>query len=405
LRKRLEKHLVTLSLILSCLLVIACNGGTSGSPAAERTAPADKGEIVLTAEQQALAKIETLTVALSDQPEILRVSGHITLADERTWHVGVRTTGLVMEISAGLGDYVQKGQVLARYHADEVRDTRAQYRSAVSSLNRAEAGAALAQRNYERMQTLLGLKAASVQQVDQAKQDLVFAQAEMKNFQTEVDRTKDLLEDDLRVSAEPKPGDETADEVPIFSPASGYIIKKNITPGKIVQPTTDGDTFIIGDLSQVWMLASVRSDSLGKLRAGQSATVTLPGVPSETFAGRITNLGQEIDPITRAMEVRIVLSNAANRLRPGMLATADIPIGERKPALLVPSDAIQQINGQDAVFARTEGTHFTVRAVQAGQTSGGKTLITDGLKPGETIVVRGSFILKSQLLKSTMEGE
>ena len=105
------------------------------------------------------------------------------------------------------------------------------------------------------------------------------------------------------------------------------------------------------------------------------------------------------------MQVRIVLANPENRLRPEMLANAEIPVGERQRTLLVPSDAIQQIDGQDIVFVRAAADRFTVRPVRAGETAGRQTPILDGLKPGEQIVVRGSFVLKSHLLKSTMESE
>ncbi len=401
----MTKCKVALILAISCSFLVGCSSlatapkGESGGAAP----PTKRDEIALSPSQQTEGGIETQTVSLSNKPQTLRVAGRIALADDRTARVGVRTVGLVIAVYAGLGDYVKKGQILARYHADEVRDTRAQYRTAVAQLNRAQAGALLAQRNYERAQTLLGLKAASVQQVEQSRQDLMSAQTAVKAAQIEVDRTLDVLEDDLRVPADPPPGDETADQVPIFAPVSGYIIEKNITPGKNVGLSTD--TFVIGDLSQVWMLASVRQENLGELRVGQPATVTLPGTPGRTFSGKVTNLGQEFDPATRLMQVRIVLANPDNRLRPEMLANAEIPVGERKRILLVPSDAIQQINGQDIVFVRTTADRFTVRPVRIGETEGGQTPILDGLQPGEQVVVRGSFVLKSHLLKSTMESE
>jgi len=402
----MTKRQVLLILAISCSFVVGCGSSPATAPKAESggAAPQTKrDEIVLSPAQQVEGGIETQAVALTDRPQTLRVAGRIALADDRIARVGVRTVGLVMAVYAGLGDYVKKGQLLARYHADEVRDTRAQYRTAVAELNRAQAGASLAQRNYERAQTLLGLKAASVQQVEQSRQDLMSAQTAVKAAQIEVDRTRDVLEDDLRVPADPPPGDETADEVPVFAPVNGYIIEKNITLGKTVELSTE--TFVIGDLSQVWMLASVRQENLGELHAGQPATVTLPGDPSRTFSGKVTNLGQEFDPATRVMQVRIALANPDNRLRPEMLASAEIPVGERKPILLVPSDSVQQINGQDVVFVRTAPDHFTVRAVQRDETAGGQTPILDGLKPGEEVVVRGSFVLKSHLLKSTMESE
>jgi membrane fusion protein, heavy metal efflux system len=392
-------------LILCSLVMSACNGSTSNAPVSEHSAQPTKGEIVLTPAQQAAGMIQTQTVVLSNAANTLRLTGRIALADDRIWRVGVRADGVVMVVYAGLGDFVQKGQVLARYHADEVREARAGYRKSLAELGRVQAAEALAQRNYDRAQTLLSLKAGSVQQVEQARQDLLSAQTQVRSAQIEVERGEDQLSDDLRVPADPPPGTSTeiADEVPILAPASGYVLEKNVTPGKTVQPSTD--TYLIGDLSQVWMLASVRQEKLGQLRAGQSATVTLRGVPGQRFVGKLTNLGQQLDETTRVMQVRIVLNNPGNRLKPEMLADAEIPIGDRKPTLLLSSDAIQQIENQDIVFVQTAVGHFEIRPVRVGETAEGKTPILEGLKAGEEVVVHGSFTLKGQLLKSSMESE
>jgi membrane fusion protein, heavy metal efflux system len=394
-------------LFLACLVLTACN--TSGPPsevsAGSKQPQTDKSEVVLSAEQLAAANIETQTTALSSQPELLRVKGTIALADDHTWRLGVRTPGFVMFVYAGLGDYVHKGQILARYHADEVRDSRAQYRTTLAELDRAKATAAQAQRNLNRAQRLLELKAGSVQQVELAQEDLINAQDAVRKAELEADRGKDLLEDDLRVPADPPPNrqDETEDDVPIIAPADGYIIEKNITPGKAIALTDV--TFVIGDLSKVWMLAAVHQEDLGKLRTGQMASVTLPGMEGIRFSGKITNLGQELDPATRVMQVRIELENKGGRLRPEMLADAEIPVGGGRPVMMVSSDAVQQVNGQDVVFIRTAQERFVVRPVQTGETTDGKTPILEGIRPGEKVVIQGSFILKSQLLRSSLESE
>lgn len=387
--------------------ITACGGGAS-TPAADAAAKTGasktpKDQVVLSAEEQATGKIETQVVVVSAAPALLRVSGRIARADDRTWRVGVRTNGLVRSVPVNLGDVVRKDQVLARYHADEVREERAKYRTAVSELQRLEAASALAKRNYERAQSLLELKAASVLQVDQARQDQVVADTAVKNARVEVERTTDVLEDDLRVSVEPKPGREGDDLVPILAPAAGYVLEKNVTPGRTIAPGQDA--FVIGDLSQVWMLASVRQGDLGGLRIGQPASVALPGLGDERFVGSITNLGQELDPATRVMQVRIVLKNPGQRLRPEMLANADISLGRGESVVTVSSDAVQQINGQDVVFVRTAPERFVVRPVQVGPTVDRRTPVLEGLKAGEQVVVRGSFVLKSHLLRSSMEGE
>src|SRR6185369_3392562 len=118
------------------------------------------------------------------------------------------------------------------------------------------------------------------------------------------------------------------------------------------------------------MFAAVRQEDLDKLRVGQGAFVTLPGSETSRFPGRITNLGQQFDPETRVMQVRIELNNAANRLRPEMLANAEIPLGGGKLALLVPSDAVQQVNGQDVVFVRSTADRFLAHSVSTGETTG-----------------------------------
>ena len=394
------------ALFVASALLSACSGRMASTDApADKGVKTNKDEVVLSPEKQTAATVETQVAIASQAPDMLRVKGRIALADDRTWRVGVRTVGSVVSVYANLGDFVHKGQVLARYHADEVRDARAQYRAALSELDRAKAAEAQAQRNRDRAQRLLDLKAGSVQQVEQLQQDLVSAEAGVKKAQIEVDRGRDLLEDDLRVPADPAPNrkDETEDDVPILAPAEGFIIEKNVTPGKTVE--LSAVTFVIGDLSKVWMLASVRQEDLGRLRTGQSAVVTLSGLEGIRLAGKITNLGQEFDPSTRVMQIRIELANATGRLRPEMLANAEIPIGGGRPVLAVPSDAVQQVNGQDVVFVRTAPDRFAVRPVRVAETTGGRTPILEGIKAGDQIVIRGSFILKSQLLKATLESE
>jgi membrane fusion protein, heavy metal efflux system len=98
-----------------------------------------------------------------------------------------------------------------------------------------------------------------------------------------------------------------------------------------------------------------------------------------------------------------VLDNPGNRLRPEMLATAAIPVGGAQTTVTVPSDAVQQVDGQDVVFVRVAPDRFAVRAVRTGPTTNGATPILQGLKAGEPIVVKGSFVVKSQLLRASLE--
>src|SRR3984893_17103126 len=189
-------------LICSSLLVTACNNGRAGPPSAGYSARSNEDEIVLPASEQSAGIIQAQAAALSEEPDTLRVVGRIALADDRTWRVGVLTEGRVQIVYAGLGDYVKKGQVLARMHSHELHDARAEYETSRSELNRLQAAAALAQRNYDRMETLLTLKAASIQQTEQARQDLLNGQIAMHDGQIAVNRDRIHLEDNLGVPAD-----------------------------------------------------------------------------------------------------------------------------------------------------------------------------------------------------------
>lgn len=402
----MSKTNFTLCVLSIVVLFSSCSNTPKPVEAsAEKSEKAKPGEVVLSPDQLSEAMIEVRPAVASQQPELLRVKGKIALADDHTWRVGVRTNGIVVLVYAGLGDHVRQGQILARYHADEVRESRAQYRAALSELERAKAAVVQAQRNSDRARKLLELRAGSIQQVELTEQDLLSAQAAVRKAEIEVERGRDLLEDDLRVPADPAPNrkDETEDDVPIIAPGDGYIIEKNITPGKTVDLSSV--TFVIGDLTKVWMLASVRQEDLFKLRQGQSASITLAGINGTAYRGKIANLGQEFNAETRMIEVRIELNNPNGQLRPEMLADAQIPVGAGTRTIFVPSEAVQQVNGQDGVFVRVAADRFAIRPVRVGETESGQTPILEGIQAGEMVAVRGSFILKSQLLKATLESE
>ena len=166
--------------------------------------------------------------------------------------------------------------------------------------------------------------------------------------------------------------DETEDEVPIIAPGDGYIIEKNVTPGRTVE-------FVCSDFRH-WRSREGLDACFGASgRSGEASrqdsphSVSLAGNQRSAYRGKIVNLGQEFDPDTRMMQVRIELDNASGRLRPEMLADAEIPFGGgRRRCWWFPSDAIQQVNGQDVVFVRTAPDRFSVRPVRVGETADGQ---------------------------------
>jgi multidrug efflux pump subunit AcrA (membrane-fusion protein) len=113
-------------------------------------------------------------------------------------------------------------------------------------------------------------------------------------------------------------------------------------------------------------------------------------------------IGDLLDPQTRTVPVRIVVPNPGILLRPGMFASARITESQTDSALFVPEDALQDINGMQVVFTTTDGATFKAKTVNVGTRSQGKVQIVDGLGPQDRVVVKGAFMVKSEMLKGTM---
>jgi len=384
------------------LFCVACtHPDRSSDPPQTHDADASQpAEMSLTPEQQADAGITLATVTTGSDSDVEQVSGRVVLPDTQVWRVGVRTDGLVETVAVSVGDFVRRGQLLARYHADELRDARAKYRAALADVERARAAEMLALRNATRADTLLELKAASVQQAEAARQDAVAAGAATRTAEIEVNRLRHVLEHDLQVPVDLDPDSELADQVPIYAPGSGYVLERNVSAGRAVH-TTD-DAFVIGDPSRVWVLASLREDEVTRIHVDSAASIALPG-GTDTFAGRVSNIGQQADASTRTVPIRIVVDNRDGRLRPEMLANVAIGVGTPRQVLVVPSDAVQQIGDEDVVFVVSAPARFRVRPIRVGSTSGNTVDVLQGLKAGEQVVVSGAFILKSQLLRAAID--
>jgi multidrug efflux pump subunit AcrA (membrane-fusion protein) len=394
------------TLVLWCLLAADCTRQPAPAPPKAEPAPAASREVVLDAAAQKQAGVVVETIADRSLPRVLRATARVALNENRTWRVGAVTEGRIVRVLANAGDQVTQGQILARMHSHIIHESRAEYGKAVAELARAKAAAAAALRQRDRAKTLLDLKAGSVEQVEHAETELRNAQAAVGSATIEVDRTRRHLVEFLEIPAdhpEHPPGalnEEDHDLIPIKSPATGTLLARNITPGMVVQPS--GDLFVVTDLATLWTIASVSEEHLTSLRPGMPARTYVQAYPNRPFSGKIGNLGEELDPTTRTVRVRIDTPNLDGRLKPEMYATAEIDLGGSDSALFVPQEAFQEISGETVVFVRRAPDRFEATSVRLGRTVGNSQEVIRGLKPGDVVVTRGSFALKSVLLKASL---
>jgi Cu(I)/Ag(I) efflux system membrane fusion protein len=127
--------------------------------------------------------------------------------------------------------------------------------------------------------------------------------------------TQEQIADILRVG-------KTDFRLPIVSPMSGHVVRKEVFEGQYV---AEGQAmFEVADLRTVWVKAQVYEDQIGLVRLGQSVEATVSSFPGQTFAGKVAFIQPHLDPQTRTVEVRYDLDNRERKLRPGMFATVTI---------------------------------------------------------------------------------
>ena len=400
------------STLVALALLAACGPKQEPSkPESPRAAEArpEPGEVRLSPALQKTAGLQFSEVERRNVPLTLRAIGRLVADEERTHKAGALVDGRVERVYANIGDKVQKGQLLASIHSHDIHESRAAYKKAKVELARLEAQRVFAERNRDRVKRLLDLKAASQEQLEHAESELKNATSAIDASGLEVLRARQHLEEFLEVSAEEPPGHKPGefehedDTAPVKAPAAGVIISRSISAGSVAKP--GDDLFVISDLSSVWMLAAIPEEKLGLIRTGMSAQVFVRAFEDRPFPGRLTRIGDQLDPATRTAQARIVLPNPRGELKPEMYAAAELAAGGTGEALYIPQEAIQEMNGHSIVFVVSGANKFIVRPVETGARAAGSIAILSGLSAGDRVVSRGAFFLKSEMMKSTLTEE
>ena len=400
--------------VLPLFLVTGCGSEQAAPPAAAPvTVPAPAGKqpaVELSDAAQREAGIVTRTVSPEALPEVVHTTGRITINENRTWRVGAVTDGRIAELRATEGDRVKQGDVLAEMHSHDTHEARAEYRRAKAELDSLRANLKFAESTRDRTKRLYDLKAASLQQVEHAETELRSSETALRNGQVELERTRIHLEEFLGIPAE-IPGDhllgsqqdEHLDHIPILAPAAGTLLKRNVTIGTVVEPSND--LFIITDLSTLWTMAAISEEYLPQVRIGMPAGIHVQAYPDRVFRGRLTQLDTELDPTTRTVMGRVETPDPGGLLKPEMYATVELELKNSREAIFIPEVAVQEVNGERTVFVKTAPESFEPRMVSTAPGIGGTVEVVSGLRPGDEVAVEGSFLLKTQLLKTTLAEE
>jgi cobalt-zinc-cadmium efflux system membrane fusion protein len=351
----------------------------------------EPGSVKMTAEIQKQNGVVVAPAQKQRLSGVISATGKVEVNADRIAHVSPRISGKIVAVRASLGDSVSVGQTLATLDSVELGEALSRYHQSRTKL-------ALAQSNMERVKSLVEKKIAARKDILQAETDFKIAQTELRSDEERLS-LYGASTTSLRGQSHKRP------LLPVRSPIGGIITEKHAIVGELSDPSKN--LFTVADLSSVWVLIDINEKDLAKVHRGQSATVTVGAFPDLKLKGRITYIADLVDGTTRTVKARIEVANPGRKLKPEMFASVELALpADVQPVLVVPEDALQDIDGKKVLFAVAEKEdEFQPRKVELGRAAGGMVEIVAGLKEGERYVVKGSFILKSELKKGELEGD
>ena len=193
---------------------------------------------------------------------------------------------------------------------------------------------------------------------------------------------------------------KAGNSVEIPSPGHGIIFAQYLKPGDVVDSLTSILTVADPDLLRASF--NVYEKDLAGIKLGLKVLVKSVAYPEKTFEGKLVYISPSVDEKTRTIKIRVDVSNKEHLLKFGMFVTADILIESKDPYYVIPQKAVHFVNGKRVVFVKTADEEFRAREVKIAEETKDEVAVSDGLCEGDSVVIKESFLLKSELLKSEM---
>lgn len=389
---------------------LVCAGLAGCKPAAV-DAVADAGpkrekgiDVELTAGALDAARIATAVVSVAPRAPTVVALGTLDFAQRKVARIGPLLEGRMVALNVKTGDHVASGAVLATMESLDIGRTRADYIAAVARRERADIE--LAREKSLMAQQLTTEHALVEAETERKLSDLGVRAASERLHAVGID-SRGVGTAGSGASAKAMAPSTT---VALTTPMAGEVME---VAARVGQPVRASDTlFVVGSLDELWLDIDLYERDLARVHEGDAARIVTVPFPGRVFEGRVDHVHAVVDPSKRVAHVRIVLPNPDRLLRPGMSATARIS-AEAQPAsadggagsapiAVIPRSAVQSIDGQPFVFVEKRAGAYELRAVEKGAEYEALVEVVRGLSAGETIVVDGAFILKSEVLREQM---
>lgn len=280
--------------------------------------------------------------------------------------LALEVSGIVQKISFQSGDTVKEGQVLLQLASQEdaakLVSLEATLENAITTLKRDQAQQAF--------------NAVSQATVDTDR-------ANVKNAQALVDQQKAVV-----------------DQKTLKAPFAGRLGIRSVDLGQFL---TAGTTIVtLQSLDPLYVDLYLPQQTIAQLKVGQEVSTSVDVYPGQVFKGEISAINPKVDTASRNVLVRATMKNPDGKLLPGMFARVAIAVGSQQELVTLPQTAIVYNPYGDSVFivdskASGEQANDVVRQafIKTGNVRGDNVAITEGIQPGEKVVIAGQLKLRN----------
>ena len=343
--------LSSFSLLLLLLLLLAAAGiGCTGTAPAAVVAPPPPVHAAAI-EPEAVTPISTATA------EILA---------NRQSNMRSETAGRVVEVLVEAGDRAEEGQVLLRL---DVGRPASAAQAANAAVAQSQARLAQAEREQARTKKLVQTGGLPEQRLDDAEDAVRLASAARDAARAEARLARRGLTDAV-----------------VRAPFGGTIVERAVELGEYLAPGSPMLTLADTSLLKARVLLDPREAI--DVSVGSKALISVYARPGEVFAGKVVRVGEVIDSRTRRLPVEIEIDDHDGRLRPGLVARFAVETGEPKMVTRVPLEGVFERFGSQHVYVIEDGIAQR-RTVVLGLVGAGFAEVTEGVEPGETVVIKG----------------
>lgn len=341
----------------------------------ERSAP--EGIVLIDNDQIEASSIGIETVQLGAATELV-FPATVAAAPNASARIDARATGVVRSVNKALGDFVRRGEAIARIESADAAALASQVATARARVNELSAF-------YDREKRLFDANVT-------ARQDLEAALANLQVARSELSRAQ--------AAAAAAGVGRDGRSLAVTSPISGQITSAPIVLGSYVSPGEE--LFQIVNASGLQIQVALPANDAARVKPGDEATLELG--EGREIGERVRSVTPALDPESRSATAIITLAGALKGMQPGAFLQVRIrPSSETDAdAISVPEEAVQLVEGREVVFVRIQ-SGFQAMPVVTGTRSGGRIVIESGLRAEQEIATANAFLLKAELGKEEAE--